>query len=258
MTGSGYGGSMDVDAAANQVRAGLREAADPERAAAQAQYLRSDIEHWGVSVPETRKVVRAVGRSIGHDDLRTLVDELWASAVFDQRLAGALLLDRHSRELRAADLSWLEPLVAEAGTWALVDVLVPRPLAAADDDDASATTEVLDRWAEDENFWLRRSALLAHLVGLRAGAGDWTRFARYADALLEDREFFVRKAIGWVLRDAGRRDPARVAAWAAPRTDRISGVALREAVKPLDPATAELLLKAYRAGQPADLRPAPR
>lgn len=249
---------MDVPAVADQVRADLLAAADPQRAAQQRRYLRSSAEHWGVSVPEARRAISAAGRTVEHDELLALVDRLWAGAVFDQRLAAALLLDRHADAVRAADLPRLTGLIQEARTWALVDLLVPRPLAAANADDPVATTEVLDGWCCDEDFWLRRAAILAHLIDLRAGGGDWERFARYADQLLADREFFVRKAIGWVLRDAGRRDPARVAAWVAERTDRISGVALREAVKPLDPLAAETLRAAYAGGRVAELRSAPR
>ena len=56
--------------------------------------------------------------------------------------------------------------------------------------------------------------------------------------MLEEREFFIRKAIGWVLREAGKRRPDDVAAWLAPRTDRASGVTMREAVKYLPPDVA--------------------
>ena len=66
---------------------------------------------------------------------------------------------------------------------------------------------VLDRWAIDDDFWIRRSALLALLGGLRGGEGDFARFARYADAMLADKQFFVQKAIGWVLREPRRSDP---------------------------------------------------
>ncbi len=69
--------------------------------------------------------------------------------------------------------------------------------------------------------------------------------------MLEEREFFIRKAIGWVLRETGRQDPARVAAWLAPRTGRASGVTMREAVKHLQPADQERLLAAYRERRPA-------
>jgi 3-methyladenine DNA glycosylase AlkD len=92
--------------------------------------------------------------------------------------------------------------------------------------------------------------MLALLVPLRRGAGDFERFARYADQLLDEREFFIRKAIGWVLRETGKRRPDLVAAWLAPRTGRASGVTVREAVKPLPPAQREELLAAYRARRP--------
>ena len=104
---------------------------------------------------------------------------------------------------------------------------------------------------EDEDFWIRRSALLALLVPLRRGGGDPDRFFRYADRLLAEREFFVRKAIGWVLREAGKRRPAEVAAWLGPRTHRASGVTMREAVKYLSEADRAALLTAYRARRPA-------
>ena len=64
--------------------------------------------------------------------------------------------------------------------------------------------------------------------------------------MLEEREFFIRKAIGWVLRDTGRKRPELVAAWLEPRAERASGVTLREAVKPLPPQTAARLLAAGR------------
>ena len=101
---------------------------------------------------------------------------------------------------------------------------------------------VLDRWAVDEDFWIRRASLLALLVPLRRGAGDFDRFSRYADAMLDEREFFIRKAIGWVLRDTARKRPDLVYQWLLPRAARASGVTIREAVKPLSEAQrAEVL-----------------
>lgn len=81
------------------------------------------------------------------------------------------------------------------------------------------------------------------------------RFFRYADQLLEEREFFIRKAIGWDLRDIGRKRPDLVRDWLSPRTDRVSGVTLREAVKYLAPGDAAVLLTAYRAKVPATKAP---
>jgi 3-methyladenine DNA glycosylase AlkD len=103
---------------------------------------------------------------------------------------------------------------------------------------------VLDRWAGDPDFWLRRSAMLALLIPLRQGRGDFERFGRYADAMLDEREFFIRKAIGWVLRDTARRRPDLVYEWLLPRAARASGVSIREAVKPLSAAQRASILAA--------------
>ena len=77
------------------------------------------------------------------------------------------------------------------------------------------------------------------------------RFLARADRMLEEKEFFIRKAIGWVLREAGKKRPDEVAAWLAPRTDRASGVTMREAVKYLTPADADRLMAAYQEHRPA-------
>lgn len=75
------------------------------------------------------------------------------------------------------------------------------------------------------------------MPALRRGDGELDRFLRHADAMLDQREFFVRKAIGWVLREIGRTRPEVVAAWLGPRgprgprAARVSGVTWREAVK---------------------------
>ena len=84
------------------------------------------------------------------------------------------------------------------------------------------------------------------LPGLRRGEGDWERFAAYADSMLEEREFFIRKAIGWVLRETGKRRPELVYGWLRPRAGRASAVTMCEAVKPLPAGQKGELLEAYR------------
>ena len=68
--------------------------------------------------------------------------------------------------------------------------------------------------------------------------------ARYADAMLDEREFFIRKAIGWVLRETSKRRPREVYDWLLPRARRASGVTMREATKYLSPEQRDALLAA--------------
>jgi len=80
------------------------------------------------------------------------------------------------------------------------------------------------------------------LQPLKHGAGFDT-FAGYADAMLDDKEFFIRKAVGWVLREHGKRRPDQVYEWLLPRSTRASGVTLREAVKYLEPPQRAAILR---------------
>jgi 3-methyladenine DNA glycosylase AlkD len=177
------------------------------------------------------------------DDLLALVEALWAGTVYERRRVAVELLELCGDRLQPADTGLLERLLRESQTWALVDELaaaVVGPLVERDPELGA----VLDRWAGDPDFWIRRSALLALLVPLRRGGGDFPRFSRYAETMLEEKEFFIRKAIGWVLRDTGRKRPDLVYAWLLPRAGRTSGVTLTEAVKPLSPAQRAAVLAA--------------
>jgi 3-methyladenine DNA glycosylase AlkD len=238
---------MDVAAASQQVLGELVLAGDPRRAAHDRAYLKSSATHLGVSVPHARRIVAGLGRRIGRDDLIGLVTGLWSAGPYDAKLAASLLLDRHASVLGADDLVPLEAWLREAGTWSLVDLLAPRPLDAIDNDSPDATTAVLDGWIADPDFWLRRAALLAHLIPLRTSLHRWDRFAGYAEQVLPDREFFVRKATGWVLREVARHDPQVVRDWLMPRSQAISSVALREAVRAL-PGIMQGEVMAARAG----------
>jgi 3-methyladenine DNA glycosylase AlkD len=144
------------------------------------------------------------------------------------------------------DIALIEHLLRESKTWALVDNLaasITGPLV----DRCPELERTLDRWAVDDDFWIRRSALLANLLALRRGDGDFERFGRYADSMLEEQEFFIRKAIGWVLRDTARKRPDLVYEWLEPRARRASGVTVREAVKPLSEGQRQAILAARAA-----------
>ena len=108
-----------------------------------------------------------------------------------------------------------------------------------------AQKRVLVRWARDPDFWIRRSALLSLLPALRRGDGDFALFERLAAPMLGETEFFIRKAIGWVLRDVSHRRPGLTAAFARRHAARMSTVTWREAAKYI-PAADRAAIEAKR------------
>jgi 3-methyladenine DNA glycosylase AlkD len=242
------GRAATAEAAA--IEASLRGLGTPQRAASEKAYLKSDLEFTGTAVPAVRATVRAWCRArpdLTYTELIAVTEALWARPVHECRMAAVELLDANPGLLRPGDAALIERMLRTARTWALVDGLASNVMGGLTERHPELTA-VLDRWAGDEDFWLRRSAMLALLVPLRRGDGDFGRFAGYADQMLEEKEFFIRKAIGWILRDTAKRRPELVATWLEPRAHRASGVTMREAVKPLPPEVAARLLAA-RAGQ---------
>ena len=233
---------------ATNIEKALAAVGTPERAAGNKRYLKSSMRHLGASVPAIRKEAKGAAREIGsRRELRRLADELWAEPVFERRACAAFLLDYRVDLLGPGDLRAIKRYVADSGTWALVDplsadllghLLLAHPDAAAR----------LDAWARDRNFWVRRAALLSQIKPLKAGA-DFDRFAGWADAMLEEREFFIRKAIGWVLREAGKSRGPEVYEWLLRRATRASGVTIREAVKYLEPDQREAVRARGRRGK---------
>ena len=236
---------MEIHDAVRALDARLREVGTPRRAEGEKAYLKSDLDFTGAMVRDVRAAVRELVPRMDHDELVAAVTELWAPPIFERRQAATFLLARDVRWLTADDLPLVERLVRESRTWALLDYLAVDVLGPMVDGSPHFLRTDLDRWSSDPDFWVRRAALLAELRPIRRGA-PIDRFLARAERMLEEREFFIRKAIGWVLREAGKRRPAEVAAWLASRTHRASGVTIREAVKYLPRADAERLMTAYR------------
>lgn len=237
-----------------ELRARLEAVATPERAAQEQAYLHSELEHLGVDQPNIRSLARAYAteqRDLDVQHMRALLDAAWTTEVHELRSLAIALAERWRRSLTPSDLELFERWLQRSATWAHVDWLAVKIVGwlvanadAASLDDVGAR---LDRWSVDENFWLRRASMLALLEPLRSrDGGDVERFERYAITMLEETEFFIRKAIGWILRDLGRKHPEQTRAFVEAHLDRMSGLTLREAIKCL-PAPEGEAFKARHA-----------
>jgi len=238
----------------------VRESADPQRAVAEKAYLKSDLDFVGAGVPAVRAAVKTlIGGldDVDHDTVCALAEKLWRSREHERRLAASFVLVRGSLLLSVNDAPLLERLIRESRTWALVDVLAGDCVGVIARDDERFGS-VLDRWATDADFWVRRSALLALLPSIRLHRTEPRHpevgqcLVRYADMMVTDPEFFIRKAIGWALREAGKYDPDLVCNWLLRQPLPVSAVTWREAVKYL-PDEQRAIVEARRA----DYRGAP-
>ena len=230
------------------VEARLKPLGTAARAEGSKAYLKSALRFLGNDTATLRAEARRweLAHAEWNVDARCgLTEALWHREAFELRSFALILLVKRAAEFEPRHLPFLERLLRDSHTWALVDEIAPRLVGPLLVRHPREVGRVLDRWAKDDDFWIRRAAILSLLLPMRRGEGDWKRFARYADPLLADREFFIRKAIGWVLREAVKAEPDRVVAFVTPRAKRLSGVTWREATRKL-PASERRRLDTLR------------
>lgn len=218
-----------TDDLAARIRHGLREAADPQRGPAQQAYMKSAMPFLGVRVPDARAVAKRTAAGADAATLRSSSLALWNEAAYrEERYAAMALLGM--RPLRGEDsLVVIIELMVRAGRWwDFTDELAHR-LADLHDARPVETAALVRRWASDGDFWIRRIAILSQL-----GLGSRVDSALLADTIapnLHDGEFFIRKAIGWALREYARVAPGWVRRYADEHA--LSPLSRREALKHL-------------------------
>lgn len=234
---------MTPEAELEKAGRALRAAGTAERARSEKAYLKSDLRFYGTPMADLRRI--AVAYANAHPDLdrrglRSLAEAAWKQDSFEIRSFTLALLDRRRALLEERDLPWLLDLVDGSKTWAHVDWLAVTVIG-----DVvgryPASLRWLPIWAKQKNFWIRRTAILAQHNTLKRGEGDWELFADLAAGMLHEKEFFIRKAIGWVLREVSKKRPKLVYEFIRAHRDEMSGLTLREGAKYLSAAQRKRL-----------------
>lgn len=217
------------------VRAALHEAADPQRAPAMQAYMKSAMPFLGVDKPARVAALRPVWAARPPSDrdtwvasVRTLFDE----ATFrEERYAALALLDRGRRWRDPRLVPLLEHLVVAGAWWDLVDEVVGRTVSPLRRTHPDELDPVVRRWAASDDLWLRRASVLSQLNA--RGDVDRALLQEVVLAAAPSSEFFLRKAIGWALRDLAHRDPDWVRDFVAEHEQALSPLSRREALKNL-------------------------
>lgn len=216
---------------AQQVRAVLSPAGRPDLAVGMAAYMKGQFVFLGVQTPQRRALTRPLIRAFA-GDAHALIDAaqaLWRLPEREYQYTACDLLWHHRLTLQASDLPAVEQLAQSKSWWDTVDPLAKvighivyrhRKLARR-----------MDELIAHDNFWLRRVALL-HQLDWKADT-DEVRLFNYCTAQAGEREFFIRKAIGWALRQHARTRPQAVRMFLKQHGKTLSALSVREAAKHL-------------------------
>ncbi len=226
----------EVDALVAAARSGLAALGDPRKAPEMQRYMKSELPYRGVASPERKAFTKDLFAAHPLPDetaLRTAALILWREAGYREERYVAIDLTGH-RAYRAwqtpALLPVYEEMIVTGAWWDYVDEIANRRIGPLLRDHPGELTPVMRAWATDEDRWKRRTSIICQL-GFKE-ATDTALLAEAIEANLGDRDFFLRKGIGWALRQFARTEPGWVRAFVDDHPG-LSPLSVREALKHL-------------------------
>ncbi len=222
---------MDV---VEHVRNELAALADPDKAQAMAAYLKTDMPFYGVQAAPRRSIVKRLVKAApaaSHTDYLHTVADLWQQPHREEKYAAIDYAILHPAHIVSASVPLYRKMIVEGAWWDLVDPVAADLVGGVLATERAALTPTMVAWSHDDDLWLRRTSLICQLR--HKEATDTDLLFELCTRLAPEREFFIRKAIGWALRQYAWTNPDAVRAYLDRYGDELSGLSRREAGKHL-------------------------
>jgi 3-methyladenine DNA glycosylase AlkD len=216
------------------LRRRLEAASAPDRAELMSAYLRNQFPFLGIGAKDRRAATRptlVAAKTASTDELIAFAAACWEEPEREFAYVACDVLRTQAPRLEPRHLDAVRSLLTARSWWDTIDPLATRTVGTM----VRTNPELvgtMDRWVHSDDFWLARTAILHQL--LFGEATDAQRLLSYCEARAGDDEFFIRKAIGWALRQYARVDPAAVRTFVVAHDGELSGLTKREALKHLN------------------------
>jgi 3-methyladenine DNA glycosylase AlkD len=219
------------------VRRELRRVADPRKAAGAQAYMKSAMPYHGVPVPALRQACKRLFAEIelpSREVWRGHVLELWRGARYREERYVAIEMtgDKRARAFQTpVEMPLYEEIIVTGAWWDYVDGVASHRVGPILRDYPAPMKKKMLVWSKSANMWKRRTAILCQL-GFKKDTDLGLLYA-CIEPSLDSKEFFLRKAIGWALRQYAWTDPAEVKRYVRRNKDRLNALSQREALKNL-------------------------
>lgn len=226
--------SVDVAAAVAFVQQQLQAAANHEKAGPMAAYMKTTMPFYGVQNParlEIRKQLTVMVPTLNRTEYRNLVRALWALPFREEKYLAIAVARHHRDQIVPSMLPMYRSMIVTGAWWDFVDEIAINLVGKLLADHPEQIGAEMDRWITDDHLWVRRSAIIAQIK--HKEHTDESRLFRYCVERAHETDFFIRKAIGWALREYAKTNPQAVRAFVDKNADQLSGLSRREATKHL-------------------------
>lgn len=206
--------------------------ANPKIAAEQKAYMRNQFEYVGIKTPQRRELQKPF---LSKDflpkksELHQVVKTLWQKPQRDYQLFAQELAFKYKKELEKEDIALFEFMILNKSWWDTIDFIAPKLVNQYFKSFPEERDFYIQKWLESENMWLQRSAILFQLKDKEKIDTHLLTFIIHS--LIPSEEFFINKAIGWILREYSRTNPNWVIDFAEKNETELSNLSKREALR---------------------------
>lgn len=226
--------SIDVDHVVAIVSERLAAVANPEKAGQMAAYMKTTMPMYGVQNPQRVQIRREVVASVpepNRSEYRRLVSALWKLPHREEKYMAIAMARHYKKHIAVSMLPMYRSMIKDGAWWDFVDEIAINLVGKLWADEPDLMGLHMDEWINDDHLWIRRSAIISQMK--HKSATDTERLFRYCELRAHETDFFIRKAIGWALREYAKTDPEAVRDFVDKNADRLSGLSNREATKHL-------------------------
>ena len=219
-----------------RLRTELRRVADPEKAAGAQAYMKSEMPYYGITAPVQRRVFKEHFADVSFPNAeawRGAVLHIWRNAKFreERYFAISFCACKNARSFQTPDsLPMYEEMIVTGAWWDLVDGL-HHTVGGLLKQFPKEIGKEMRAWSRSDNMWKRRMSIICQLSF--RNHTDLRLLYACIEPSLDSREFFLRKAIGWALRQYAWTDPDEILRYVAQNESRLSPLSKREALKNL-------------------------
>ncbi len=217
------------------VAAELAARADADKAVAMAAYMKTDMPFYGVQKKGRTEVYRLLKQHFPITDdqtYRRAIETLWQRPSREEKYLAIAIAEQNKRFVTSKNLDLYRHLIVDGAWWDFVDGIAANCVGLVFLRERETTEPVIERWIDDETMWLRRTSLIAPLK--HKAATDHRMLFDHCLRRCAEKEFFIRKAIGWTLREYAKTEPDRVRSFLIKHRKQLSSLSFREASKHLD------------------------
>jgi 3-methyladenine DNA glycosylase AlkD len=204
--------------------------ADSRKAPAMEAYMKNNFRFLGIPKPERAVLSKTLYDFYGKPSkeiLYELVPLLWEQPYREYHYLGMECLYFQRKHFQASDLSLFESLMRKQAWWDSIDFISPKLVASLCQTFPELLATTIERWSDDDDFWIRRAALLIQLKYKEHTQTE--RLFTCIRKLAHEKEFFIRKAIGWTLRELAKTDADLVRDFV--ENNSLSALSRKEALK---------------------------